>query len=199
MPQQKKKRVSLAPSGDRIPITSWKKERAGAEYVGTYRGMRAGKFGPLADFEDVARIYNGKTEDVGAAVFGVPTALYSQLSRIRRGAEEVSILYNGKVESEKTGQLYHSFEVSCNEEDQLDEPVEAPRATGYDRAIRGSESGGFRGGPRNGGAASRPIRQAAVAEPEEGPEEEEAPAPAPAKKSAARGRTLKSVFEGLDN
>jgi hypothetical protein len=156
----------------------------GTELKATYRGMRQGKFGPLADLET----------SKGSATVPVPTALLPQLSRVRVGAE-VSITYNGKVDSPTTGRTYHDFQVDVfDEADLLPEgtPPSIAPAQGENRQIRGSENGGF-------APARRPIRQAAPA-PELPSDEGENPeeAPAPSKKPAARGRALKSVFEGLD-
>lgn len=189
-------RFSVRPQqdGERTPILKWRDVRPGTELKAEYLGMRQGKFGPLADL---------KTSK-GQATVPVPTALLGQLSRVRAGAQ-VAITYNGKVESQKTGRTYHDFQVDVfDEADLLPEGAQANivPAVGYERPIRGSETGRF--SPAR--VASRPIRQVPSPEPAPEPESEveqeaaqaAAPAPKTATKSAARGRALKSVFEGLD-
>lgn len=160
--------------GDRTPLLKWRQVKPGTEIVGTYRGMRQGKFGPLADLE---------TEQ-GAVTVPVPTALLTDLSRVRKGGE-VSITYNGKQENQRTGRTFHSFDVNVFDEADLlpegTEPAVTP-ARGYERQIRGGDA-----------TSARPIRQAAPAA-----EDTEAQAPAPAAKPAGKGRSLKSVFQGLD-
>lgn len=204
-------RISVRPrpeGGESAPIIKWRDVPAGTEIKATYNGMRQGKFGPLADLAGAK----------GAVTVPVPTALLTQLSRVRRGAE-VFITYNGKKDSQTAGRTYHDFQVDVtNEADLLPEGAEAQVAPGqgYDRQIKGSESGGFSPARQSrpiktaqatmsalavlGGDASGPEAEAGERSARSSAESDatdEAPAPAPTK-PAGKGRTLKSVFAGLD-